>query len=192
MIKRFQEWLNENTEPDKERDLGQEAADIQRLFDLGMIDREQFSREMKSADPVGWLNNLVQELESRHSAEPDIWGKPEVRTSPYHTIEFTISSDMVNMPEQHYNNYYYELLWEEPVTAVIYLDGDTYLELSAVYANPNVEEEDEDEDDQYEAIWTYDGPVVISTVEDILTIISGFNDEVDDDTIDDSEDWRHD
>lgn len=193
MIKRFQEWLNESAEPGKERDLGQEAADIQRLFDLGIIDPLEFTRGIKSIDPEGWLNSLVQELESRHSADPGIWGKPEVRTIPYHTIEFTLNSNMVDMPEQHYNNYEYELLWSEPVTIVIYLDGDSHLELRASYVNDDFEEGIfVDEEDQYDATWSYNGLVPILRVEDILTIIAGFNDEVDSDTIEDSNDWRHD
>ncbi len=192
MIKRFQEWINENTEPGKERDLGQEAVDIQRLFDLGIIDHLEFTRGIKSIDPDGWLNRLVQELESRHSTEPDIWGKPEVQTRPYHTIEFTLNSDMVNMPEQHYNNYGYELLWEEPITVVIYLGGDSNLELRASYANDEFEEEYGAEEDQYDATWTYNGLLPIFRVEDILTIIEGFNNEVDNDTIENSSDWSHD
>ena len=192
MIKRFQEWLNESAEPGKERDLGQEAADIQRLFDLGIIDPLEFTRGIKSIDPEGWLNNLVQELESRHSAEPEIWGKPEIRSRPYHTIEFTLNSNMVDMPEQHYNNHEYELLWSEPVTIVIYLDGDAYLELRASYANEDFEEEYGNEEDQYDATWTYNGLLPILRVEDILTIIDEFNNEVDNDTIEGSNDWSHD
>jgi hypothetical protein len=164
-------------------------ADAQRLFDLGMMDRSQFSREKKSADPDGWINRLVQELESRHSAEPEAWGKPSVHTSPYRTIEFTLNSDIVNMPEYHYNDYAYRLVWDEPIQAVIYLEGDSWLELRASYANPDFEE---DEDDSYDATWVYDGEISIFTVEDILTIVDEFNTQVDDDTIEDSEEWRHD
>jgi hypothetical protein len=188
MIKGFQAWINENEEtPGRET-----TDDIQRLFDLGMIDRTDFARSKKRVDPAGWVARLLQELEDRHLAEPNIWGKPVLRPTPYNTLEFTLSSDMVNLPEQHYNNYQYFLLWTEPVTVVIYLGGDSYLELRASYANDDFEEEYGNEEDQYDATWTYYGQTVIHTVDDILTIISEFNDEVDSYTIEDSPNWSHD
>jgi hypothetical protein len=188
MIKGFQQWINENEETP-----GQETTDdIQRLLDLGLIDRFDYVRSNKRIDPIGWIDRLLQELESRHTAEPDIWGKPALNQTPYNTIEFTLSSDMVNMPEEHYNNYEYALLWAEPVTVVVYLGGDSHLELRASYANQDFEEEYGNEEDQYDATWSYDGQTVIHTVDDILTIISEFNDEVDSYTIEDSPNWSHD
>ncbi len=189
MIKGFQQWINEHEE---NSDARQNLEDIQRLFDLGLIDRLDYVRSTKRIDPTGWIDRLLQELESRHTAEPDIWGKPALNQTPYNTIEFTLSSDMVNMPEEHYNNYEYALLWAEPVTVVVYLDEDSHLELRAGYANQDFKEEYGNEEDQYDATWSYSGQTVIHTIEDILTIISEFNDEIDADTIEDSLVWSHD
>lgn len=188
MIKGFEDWINENEDGSNQ----ETPDDLQNLLDLGLIDPLDFTRANKRIDPTGWIDRLVQELESRHAAEPDIWGKPVLRPTPYNTLEFTISSDMVNMPEQHYNNYQYTLLYAEPVTVVIYLGGDSYLELRASYANDDFEEEYGNEEDQYDATWSYNGLLPILKVEDILTIIDGFNNEVDNDTIEDSDDWSHD
>jgi hypothetical protein len=195
MIKGFQEWINENEEPSGQLSPG----DLQNLLDLGLIDPLEFTRGAKKIDPTGWVDSLLQDLESRHLAEPDIWGKPVVYKTPYNTIEFTLSSDLVNMAQNHYNNYEYERQYDDPVTVVVYLGGDSSLELRALYANRDFEEgyedeDDEDEDDEnsYDATWSYNGPISILKVEDILEIIDGFNEEVDDDTIEDTSDWSHD
>ena len=189
MIKGFQEWINENEDGSYQEN----PDDLQHLLDLGLIDPLDFTRANKRIDP-GWTDRLLQDLESRHLAEPDTWGKPVVYKTPYNTIEFTISSDLVNMPENHYNNYEYELQYDEPVTVVVYLDGDSHLELRALYANQDFEKEyDEDEDENsYDANWSYNGPISILKVEDILEIIDEFNEEVDDDAIENSSDWSHD
>ena len=188
MIKRFQEWINENEEGNNK----ETPDDLKTLLDLGLIEPSDFARSIKRADPTRWIDRLLQELESRHSAEPDIWGKPVLNQTPYNTIEFTISSDMVNMPEQHYNDYNYIWLYAEPVTVVVYLGGDSHLELRASYANSDFEEEYGGEEDQYDATWSYYGLLPILTVEGILEIIDDFNNEVDIDTIEDSPNWGHD
>lgn len=188
MIKGFEDWINENEDISNQ----ETSDDLQNLLDLGLIEPFDYVRSTKRIDPTGWVDRLVQELESRHEAEPDTWGKPVLRSTPYNTLEFTISSDMVNMPEQHYNNYQYTLLYAEPVTVVIYLGGDSHLELVTSYANSDFEEEYGGEEDQYDATWSYYGLLPILKVEDILTIIDEFNNEVDNDTIEDSDDWSHD
>lgn len=188
MIKGFQNWISENAEGN-----GKETPDdLKTLLNLGLIEPSDFARSTKRIDPTRWVDTLVQELESRHAAEPDTWGKPVLRPTPYNTLEFTISSDMVNMPEEHYNNYQYTLLYAEPVTIVVYLDGDSHLELRASYADSDFEEVYGGEEDQYDATWSYYGPLPILTVEGILEIIDDFNTEVDNDTLEDSPNWGHD
>ena len=224
MIKSFSEWINENDSSADHETLD----DLYRLLELGMIDptefamsvkridptgwvkrilglgsvnQAEFARSVKATDPAAWTELLLKELEVRHMAEPNIWGKPVHHQTPYNTIEFTLSPDMVNMPMQHYNNYGYELMSDEPVEVVIYLGGDSSLELRANYADSDSgydgyyeedEDDDEDDDHSYYATWSYNGPLPILTVGDILDIIDGFNDEVDEDTIEDSDDWSHD
>ena len=189
MIKGFQQWINENSEASN-----QETPEIlKHLLDLGMIDSADFAKSIKRVDPTGWIDNLLKDLESRHLAQPDIWGKPVEEKSPYNTVEFTLT-DMVIMPSEHYDNYSYELLYAEPILVVIYLDiaGDSSLELRASYANSDFAEQYGEDEDQYDATWSYNGSIPILEVEDILTIIDGFNSEVNDDTIEDSADWSHD
>jgi hypothetical protein len=190
VIKGFQQWINENSETPN-----QETPEILRhLFDLGMIDHAEFAKSTKRVNPTGWIGDLLKELESRHLAEPDIWGKPVEVKSPYHTIGFTLSSDLVNMPSEHYDNYSYELLLTEPILVVVYLNlaEDSSLELRATYANSDFAEQYGEDEDQYDATWSYHGSIPILEVDDILTIIDGFNSEVNDDTIEDSADWSHD
>lgn len=188
MIKNFQHWLNENMEGSE-----QELADAQNLFDLGIIDRLEFIKAVKKVDPDKWADELFKELVEMHSKNPNSWGMPVRKTSPYNTIEFDLT-EVVIMPEEHWTNYEYECLWQEPVRAVIYLDGDTKLELIGSYAR---EEYDSDEgygedEDTIDSTWSYDGEIPIFTLEDIEKILDSYEYQVSDGYYNDEGDWYHD
>lgn len=194
-LKTFKEFINES----ENQNIDDSIQSLKRMVDLGVIDQAELIRFIKSEKSDIWVSDLLKELDELHQKDPVNWGKPSHNTSPYNTIEFDINADMVNMPENHYNNYEYALLFAEPVTVVVYLDGDSSLELRASYANSEFEEayggdedDDEDSENQYDAVWSYHGNVSILTVEDILTIIDHFNDEADADTLEYSSDWAHD
>jgi hypothetical protein len=203
-LKTFKEFINES----ENQNIDDSIQSLKRMVDLGVIDQAELVKFIKSKKSDIWVSSLLKELDELHQKDPQNWGKPSHTTSPYNTIEFNINTDMVSMPDNHYNNYEYKLLYTEPVTVVVYLGGDSSLELRASYDNSEFEEaygefeeaygEDEDDEDdedngnQYDAVWSYYGNVSILTVEDILTIIDQFNDEADENTLENSSDWMHD
>lgn len=198
-LKTFKEFINES----ENQNIDDSIQSLKRMVDLGVIDQAELIRFIKSEKSDIWVSDLLKELDELHQKDPRNWGKPSHNTSPYNTIEFDINADMVNMPENHYNNYEYELVSSEPVTIVVYLDGDSSLELRASYSNSDFEEayggddddeddDDEDDENKYDAVWSYYGNVSILAVEDILTIIDQFNDEADENTLEYSSDWAHD
>lgn len=200
-IKSYRLWESEDSQEDRERT----ERDLNRMLRLGLIDKLEFTRGIKSLDLQVWADRFYADLEDLCKSEPDSYLFVSKDTY-FNTIELTVASGVLNLPENHYNDYSYELADADAATIVIGLKSDSTVEIRATYVNADDdyynedydeeddEDEDEDEVDSYDGTWWYKGEINIATVDDLMEVIESFNsDETLGDVIDDDGgDWYHD
>jgi hypothetical protein len=170
------------------------------MLRLGLIDKLEFARGIKSLDLQGWADRFYAELEALCKSEPDSYLFVKKDTY-FNKVELTVSSDILDLPENHYNDYTYTLAEDGAALIVIGLESDSTVEIRATYANEDGADyydedydEEDDEDDPYDGTWWYKGEINIVTVDDLMEVIESFNsDETLGDVIDyGGGDWYHD
>jgi len=196
-IKSYRLWESEDSKEDQERT----ERDLNRMLRLGLIDKREFTIEIKSQDLQGWADRFYAELETLCKSEPDSYLFVKKDTY-FNKVELTVSSDILDLPENHYNDYAYVLADDDTATIVIGLEKASSVEIRANYVNKDSEYDDDDDDseydddeiDSYDGTWWYNGEINIVTVDDLMEVIESFNsDETLGDVIDDSGgDWYHD